>query len=466
MMSSHTRFVSTLSSILTVGLLFVVGCGNDDGQVDPENDNNEMTDTGGMDVEPEPDTDPTEPDTMADTGTTDTGEMEDVAQDTGQDTMPDTGPEESSVFVAVTTKPPGDSPASNQSNAYAAGALASGEIDSIDTNQEFEYGPMKLKTSGDDVYLVDQRCAFGGGNECPIENGTVHEFDISDPSEATTTNSYNLQFDGNGQYNPHGVGRIDSSGNLFVSSYNASGLYEYDSEGTASDNWSLSDFGGEGGLGASAMFVDGDHVAVTLERFSASTSKLAVFDSADDSFVDYDSSANGVQALELQNKNVTVGPQQGPEGNWTFGSTGAYTDDNGELVLDGAITRLERSAPGEYSVGQTIVDEQALEGNLTDYLMTGPNAGLAIVSDASFINQLIQFSVSDGEVSTTKLKTLNVTSGTAMCVSPDGSTAYVGDSVDTPTFHAYDTSSWDELEESPLEVEGAATPTGCAFVSP
>jgi hypothetical protein len=471
MMNLHAKFVSTVSSLLTVGLLFVVGCGNDDGEVDPgDDDDNEVTDTGGMDVEPEPDTAPdTAPDTMADAGMADTDEMEDVAQDTGQDTMQDAGPEESAVFVAVTTDFMGESP---QSNAYAAGAFPSGEVDSIDTNQQFEYAPMHLDTSGDHVYLLDRRCARGGGDGCPIDNGTVQEFDVSEPTSATTTDSYNLQFETGGmtvdQYNPHGVGRVDSSGNLFVSSYNATTLFEYDAPGATSASWPLADFQDQEGslLGPSAVFVDGDHVAITLERFAASSSRLAVFDSADGSFVDYDSSADGVQALELQSKNVTVGPRQGPEGNWTFGSTGEYTDDNGELILDGSITRLERSAAGEYSVGETIIDEETLGGNLSDYVMTGPNTGLAIVADASFTNRVIQFSASGGDVSTNELKALNVTRGTAMCLSPDGSTVMVGNSEDTPQFHAYDTSNWEERDYSPLEVEGAATPTGCEFVSP
>jgi len=459
--------VWTLTSLLWIGL-GAAGCGP------PEVDGDAGDDTSGRpgdvadagtEVGPDTAGDTTDPpdggdavdgtaDTLADADAGD-GDATDTT-DGGRDA--DTGGE-SAAFVGLAT----DGQA-GESTVYASVEPSTG---SVDGSKTYATGDMYLAASSGAVFALDRRCSRAGQQEdCAIDQGIVRELAVGSGGQVSTAENYELP---DGIYNPHGAGYVEVEGDLLVTPYATSEMYRYASAGTPEETRDLSPF--EAGSTDSDMdpepsdvSVHGDYVLVTLQRLSGfkarENSALAVLDTADGSFVDFDESTDGLQALDLGNTNAKPGTYRTPNDEWTVGFTGRYLDEDMSTALDGGVVRLDSSQPGDYSVGETVIDESDLGTNLYEYVMVGSDEGVAMI-ESGMATDVVRFS-SDGTV-----ETLEELDGftEAVCLSPDGETVWVGAPAPEgqPAFIGYDTASWTRIDGARIEVDGS--PSSCAFAN-
>jgi sugar lactone lactonase YvrE len=176
------------------------------------------------------------------------------------------------------------------------------------------------------------------------------------------------------------------------------------------------------------MVVDGDYLLVNLQRLSGfmgtENSALAVIDTANDTIVDVDPMKSGTQPLVLPGKNSFGGLVRVDADTFAVGLTGSYGMQDGEIV------RIDRSGPGSYSVGETVVTEMALGGDLTDYAMVDAESGFALVSlmeDGNFVTKLKYFSTGSGMTQVEEVSAIENAAG-ALCLTPDKSQVWVAES--------------------------------------
>ena len=213
--------------------------------------------------------------------------------------------------------------------------------------------------------------------------------------------------------NPHDA--VDAMGKVYISLYNGGSLVVATPNG---DTWAQvtidlavhDDF--DQNPEPSAMAADGGFVLVVLQRLQdfvgVENSLLLVIDASDDSEVD---------AIDLGATNVQAGLRRMGSG-FAVGATGDYG------VNDGGIIAITRNEPGDYAVGEMLVDEAALGGDLLDFVFVTDTRGYAVITLPDFSSQLLEFEVG-GAVSI--VDTVVSPGFGGLDIAPDGRWLAVGD---------------------------------------
>lgn len=452
-MGIERRMYVRVAAIASVLAFFVVsGCGGDTGGSDDGDTGAVGTDTGGGDLG-EPDTAEGRPDAGGeDTGmATDTGEAGETGMPDGDD-----GGMEQALAVVMSTN---DTEAEESTVHVSVEPFSGGVVDekSYDTKQ------LVLDSSGGELFALNRRCSgFGEQEGCPHDFGLVEGLQIADDGTIAADGTYQLP---EGVYNPYGAGFVESEGRTFVTSYFESSTYAFEGVGEPVDTLDVSQFdtGGtemDDDPEASDVAVEGDYVYFVLQRLSGydaeENSVVAGYDASAGEFLDMDEGTEGVQALDLEGTNANAGLDRTPGGGWTAALTGSF----GEDALDGKIVGLEWNEDGTLSVGDVLVDEETLDGNITNYRMVGERSGVVSVvqgQDARFV----RFDENGfGEV----LREPAAFTQT-ICASPDRQQVWLGEPTESgAAFIGYDTSTWEELEGGTIEIDGAGVPTSCRVV--
>ncbi|MFB6262388.1 MAG: hypothetical protein ABEL76_02000 [Bradymonadaceae bacterium] len=297
-------------------------------------------------------------------------------------------------------------------------------------DKSFGVGDIGLVETGSRLFALDQRCTRKP-DECDKPAGRAVELE---PKTGSTGGVFELP---DGTYNPKDVAFVGEAGRFYVTAYSSSKLHVFDTGGNRmATTYDLGQFDpnpdADGDPEAFEMMVDGKYVLVVLQalkKFSAkSASRIAVLDTDKGSFVDFDESADGTQALKLNGKNAFGGLTQAPDGDLVVGATGSFGK------KDGAVLRIKRNGPGDYENGSTLVTEKQLGGDLTDVVVHGNQRGYAVVQRGGpdTPNRVKLFDASgEGDPEVTSVSAVNDAAG-ALCLGPDRKAVAAWDSGASP----------------------------------
>jgi hypothetical protein len=181
--------------------------------------------------------------------------------------------------------------------------------------------------------------------------------------------------------NPHDA--TDAGGNAYISLYDAGEIAVATPNGADWDQSriSLSQFDTfDDNPEPSAMLTDGALVLVVLQQLQdfvgVEPSQLLVIDSSDDSFVG--------APIDLGVTNAQAGLRTVGD-NYAVGVTGDFG------ANDGGILQITRNGEGDYVVGEMLVTEDDLGGDLLDFVFTSDTAGYAVITLPDFSSQLLSF---------------------------------------------------------------------------
>ena len=197
----------------------------------------------------------------------------------------------------------------------------------------------------------------------------------------------------------------------------------------------------------SAMHTDGDFVLVVLQRLQdfapVEDSMLVVVDAGDDSVAD---------ALNLGVFNAQAGLR--PVGSsFAVGATGDYG------ANDGGILALTRTAAGDYGVGDLLVTEDELGGDLLDFVFVTETRGFAVITLPDFSSKLLEFEVG-GDVN--PVDTVAAPGFAGLDVSFDGRWLAVGDRA--PEVNAFLLFDLEDALDSSHVLSTTLPPSGFRFL--
>ena len=382
----------------------------------------DVTDTGGGEAGGDTGAD-TAPDTAEDTGVmSDADGTPDTTDDAGPDA--DGGMETDDkprLYAAVQGA---------NGSGYAAVDLAADRASAAELDRtSYGQGDIALAASGDTIFAMNRRCSGPGGMaDCMFDAGEVRQIGLSGGSLANDR-TFTLP---DGVYNPQDTARLEGSSRWAVSSYFDSRLFLFDDAGMQSSSWELSELDAGSTMmdtdpEAADMVADGDYLLVNLQRLSGfmgeENSALAVIDTANDTIVDVDPMKSGTQPLVLPGTNSFAGLVRADADTFAVGLTGSFGMEDGEIV------QVDRSAPGSYGVGDTVVTEAVLGGDLSDFVMVDQTSGFALVAgmeEGSFVTRLKYFSAGSGMAQVEEVSAIGNAAG-AICLTPDASQVWVAD---------------------------------------
>lgn len=199
---------------------------------------------------------------------------------------------------------------------------------------------------------------------------------------------------GNGS-NPQDIAFVSSS-KAYVSRYGSADLLIVNpSSGRPGGTISLAGFADSDGLPEMAhMAIVGPYLFVACQRLTnfaaVNPSVVAVIDTRKDNLVDLSPVTPGIQGITLAARDpFTDFAYDAPNGDLLIGCVGTFG------VADGGIERIDVAS--FRSLGLTIT-EAAIGGDVLDIAWNGPTHSYAIVSDASFNNQLVGWDPTAGTV--------------------------------------------------------------------
>lgn len=284
----------------------------------------------------------------------------------------------------------------------------------IATSSDFASSAFHVVELSEEEGVADE-AAFGSGDVVVAANGT-YGFALDRTSGAVRVvddagQSLGEVAAGEGS-NPHSA--VEVGGRVVITGYNSAELIVAEEDGGAwtTSNLSLASYDADGNPEAGAMLADGDHVLVVLQRLTGfmgvENSQLLVLDTTDDSFG---------TPIDLGVKNAQAGLRAFGAG-FAVGATGDYG------AADGGIVAITRNGAGDYEVGEMIVSEADLGGDLLDFVFVSDTEGLAVISLPDFSSQLWAFDT-NGNVEQVDVVSSPGLGG--LSVSSDGQFVIVGD---------------------------------------
>ena len=465
--------------------MVAVGCGDDSGNpnsgssTDASSTDTTMTEDAGPTDDPE-DVGETPPDTtssdtmssdttMRDSGpstdtdpTSDTGPMADTGRDGS--TMMDGGDDEPTYRVVAISEAPQDGNSSYFALRFGGGQSPTVLPDGSPQTYDFGAGDIAVDKSGDRLFVLNQRCARSP-DMCDDESGSIREvaFDNSGALQQEQT----LTLD-TGVYNPQGIGYSSATDRYYATSYIASTIQRFGSNGQSiSSPYDTAPFDPDGSTEGdddpepADIVVDGDYVLVnlqTLDGFSAANNaRIGVIDTSNKQWVDFDSNESGPQALTLPGQNSFGGLVETGTGNFAVGLTGSFSEPS-----DSSIVLIERTGSGQYEVGSTVVTGDQLDGSVTGLAMLDDTSGYAAVSKDRETSIKYFEQTSGGSVDVQTLSGLDSPAG-AICLSSNRERLFVADS---NGYVAYDAQMQQQMNQQPVGPSDLATSRECIVTMP
>jgi len=436
----------TLFGLSCAALFVAAACGDDNlGGVDRDDRG-----TGGGDTAEGP------PDAAMDAGDTEVP-PDDAGMDSGGETgdsETDGGSEESGPAMVVATTQQTAEPTTT-----TVRTVVDFESGTVADERVYETNDMVLDETAGRVFALDRRCSQDPSN-CSKAAGVAIELGVDSAGVLSEARTLELPDD---VFNPRAAGIASTGGRTFAVSYQTSTAYEYTSPGKPDGTLDLSPFDAGGteeddDPEAVDVAIDGGDVYFLLQRLTGFSpmrnSAVAGYDLASDSFIDFVPETQTTSELDLQGTNAAA-LRRTPEGTLTVALRGQIQ------TPDGSIVELADEGDGRLSVGSTIVREEQLGGDVSNFALTGERIGFAVVS-RSGTPTAVRFDASGSSVETTTLRDLGSGFSSALCLTPDRSEAWFGVSRGSESeFVGFDSSSGSELDESGPTVEGNLP--NCAF---
>ena len=321
------------------------------------------------------------------------------------------------------------------SSKYAVAEVGDGQVGARGLLAESTYGSGDIAVDSSDgrVFVLNRRCSGPAGSSmCMAKSGEVIEVSLDGNSMFAVDATFEQ---GSGAYNPQGVGYVKSKSPqaYFVSSYFDSKVFvHHETRKSHSKSYDTAPFDAGATMTdddpeVSDIVVDGDYVLVNLQRLSGfmpkKKSALAVIDTKNETFLDFDTNTTELDPLTLPAKNSFAGLKWTGGGNLAVGMTGGFG------MQDGQIAIIERKSAGDYSVGNTVVTEMELGGDINGFAMVSDTEGYALVSSSSggsFSTKLKHFTSGASGATVKTISAIENASG-AICMTPDRSQVWVAD---------------------------------------
>ena len=227
-----------------------------------------------------------------------------------------------------------------------------------------------------------------------VNRGGADNIQILDPEENfSTLDQFSV---GNGS-NPQDIAFVSET-KAYVTRYDSNQLWIVNpSTGAHTGSIDLSSLAdGDGLCEMDKMIITGGILFVSIQRMDrdnywlpAGTSYLAAVDCDADTLIDTDSSSPGVQPITLSYTNPFSDIQFNRfDGTLLVSSVGSWgINDGGIEVID----------PEALAVTGTMITESSAGGDINDFEIYSPGQGFAIVTNASFNNEVISFDPETGQ---------------------------------------------------------------------
>jgi len=232
-----------------------------------------------------------------------------------------------------------------------------------------------------------------GGLIYVVNRGGADNIQILDPEDSfSTLDQFSV---GNGS-NPQDIAFISET-KAYVTRYNSNQLWIVNpATGAHTGSIDLSSLAdGDGLCEMDKMIITGGTLFVSIQRMDrdnywlpSGTSYLAAVDCGADTLIDTDGSSPGVQPITLNYTNPFSDIQFNRfDGTLLISSVGSWgINDGGIEVID----------PEALAVTGTMITESAAGGDINDFEIYSPSQGFAIVTNASFNNEVISFDPETG----------------------------------------------------------------------
>ncbi|MFO7916089.1 MAG: T9SS type A sorting domain-containing protein [Candidatus Krumholzibacteriales bacterium] len=233
-----------------------------------------------------------------------------------------------------------------------------------------------------------------GGLIYVVNRGGADNIQVLDPEDSfSTLDQFSV---GNGS-NPQDIAFFSAT-KAYVTRYDSNQLWIVNpSTGAHTGSIDLSSLAdGDGLCEMDKMIIVGDALFISIQRMDRDnywlpegTSYIAAVDCGADTLIDTDNSAAGVQPITLNFANPFSDIQYNRfDGTLLVSSVGIWgVNDGGVEVID----------PEALAVTGTMISESEAGGDINDFEIFSPVMGFAVITNASFNNEVISFNPETGK---------------------------------------------------------------------